>query len=533
MRATLIETQDRESFLQLLLNENLCADDIYVPGAWVREAGGINKKLGAKRKYELLLRIASKHGFSMEQMEDEKNSDYVILRDEGDSAFDAVLADCYIVGKYSGILQQCGYFDVAVSGIIAQSQQMGIQAETLAYLEQMIGRKKEYDRLEEAVSPILIYKGSNVCNNLLNIFAEELGNALKNNGEIVEYFDEQSEELAALSKYIGRHFKAIIGVQTYLFQVKLSDGVTYLHECIKGPKFHLILDHPIWLKHQMEHDYEDFYVLSHDRDYVRFVEQNYRKKCIHFPIPGIASSYNVQEKKYDLTFVGSMGDYRQQLQMIREMEAPDRYLANRFLAVMRKEPELAAADAFDKAFKVYEKSYIGVDKIDIFYRMRKVIYLVMDYYRYQILKTILDGGIRLDVFGDSWISSPFVEIPNLVCHPSVSVKESLKVFAESRMSLNVMSWHKSGFTERVANIMLAHTVLVTDKTIYIAETYQNGKEMLMFELNRLDDLPQMIKTLLANENRQKEIAEAGYQKTVANHTWERSAKEIQRFLEDL
>lgn len=100
------------------------------------------------------------------------------------------------------------------------------------------------------------------------------------------------------------------------------------------------------------------------------------------------------------------------------------------------------------------------------YAVRRVIYGAMHYYRHRVIETILQAGIRLDVFGDSWTHCPLRKYPNLICHPGVTVEEGLHVWRQSRMSLNVMSWHKSGFTERMAGIMMAGAVLVTDNTGY-------------------------------------------------------------------
>ena len=45
--------------MDLLLDETICAGTVAVPREMVRLAGGVNKRLGAKQKYELLLRIAA------------------------------------------------------------------------------------------------------------------------------------------------------------------------------------------------------------------------------------------------------------------------------------------------------------------------------------------------------------------------------------------------------------------------------------------------------------------------------------------
>lgn len=311
MLSKLIESQEKDTFFNLLLDENLCAGEVYVPKQWIWEAGGINYKLNTKQKYELLLRIAEKHGFAVEQTEKIISDDYVML-EASDKISEKVSeesleTDCYILARYSSLLQKKkGYFELAVSSILEQSKCEGCENHIISWMEQMLGRTRQFEILEEAVSPVLIYKGTDVCNNMLNVFAEQFGNALENKGIRVEYFDEQKEPLGNLTRYIGRYFRAIFGVQTYLFQIKMADGVTYLHEKIRGPKLHLILDHPIWLKSQLTHGYSNFFVLSHDRNYVNFVERYYGKKAIHFPIPGVQQKKENFLKKYDLTFVGSL-----------------------------------------------------------------------------------------------------------------------------------------------------------------------------------------------------------------------------------
>jgi spore maturation protein CgeB len=162
--------------------------------------------------------------------------------------------------------------------------------------------------------------------------------------------------------------------------------------------------------------------------------------------------------------------------------------------------------------------------------MRKVIYVVMDYYRYRFLKTLLDGGITLDVFGDFWQDSILGHHPNLVCHPGVSAEESLVVYARSRMSLNVMSWHKDGYTERVANIMLARTVLVTDQTTSLAEEYCDGEDLLFFDIAHPERLLEKVKALRKDPARMEQIAAAGYEKTRRSHTWEIAVRKLTKVL---
>lgn len=91
-----------------------------------------------------------------------------------------------------------------------------------------------------------------------------------------------------------------------------------------------------------------------------------------------------------------------------------------------------------------------------------------------------------------------------------------------------MSWHKAGFTERMANIMLAEAVLVTDDTAYLNGRY-NENDMLVFQLNQLEKLPSKIQKLLSDDKKRSEIAENGRKKTREAHTWQKRAQRFCRF----
>jgi len=102
-------------------------------------------------------------------------------------------------------------------------------------------------RIKEAKGTILIYKGEPICYNILNTFAEQLGEALQRLGEEVEYFDVKQSGEAALAAYAGKTYQAVIGFQSYLFDIYLPKAGVYLHDLIKGPKINFQFDHPIFL----------------------------------------------------------------------------------------------------------------------------------------------------------------------------------------------------------------------------------------------------------------------------------------------
>ena len=75
--------------------------------------------------------------------------------------------------------------------------------------------------------------------------------------------------------YAGREYKAVIGFQSYLFDIYLPKAGVYLHDLIKGPKINFQFDHPIWMKQHYVRMPQNCYIATHDRNYAAFIEKYY------------------------------------------------------------------------------------------------------------------------------------------------------------------------------------------------------------------------------------------------------------------
>lgn len=522
------------SGLELLLDETLCEGPVWVEKEWLIRVGGINLYLPAKQKYELLIRMAMETPVCIVEEELDSEHQYVLVDDDDITEKDknGWQTDCYVTGRYSQLLQKEGWLDEVITQLLAEAQGYGRKKRTVQFLEHMVRKDEEYWKLAEGSCPILIYKGDDVCFNVLNIFAQCFGNALSEENRKIIYFDISKNDLEKLTAYMGQHFQAIIGFQSYLFSIKMKDEIHYLHEFLYGPKYNFVFDHPVWMKPILLQPYSNFYVLTHDRNYVEFIKRYYKCGAIVFPPAGIEKKQkNSMDRIYDLTFVGTHGDYWSEVLFIHQMERKYRFLANHFLLMMRKCPELTAECALERVLQ--ERNLILSDEefLDLLYRFRRVIYGVMHYYRDRVLREILQSGIQVDVYGDSWTNCSLRKYPNLICHPSVTGEECFMVWQQSKLSLNVMSWHKDGFTERMANIMLAGAVLVTDHTTYLDGNYTN-EDLIDFSLNERASLPKKILYLLQNEKKRKEIAENGKRKTLQSHTWNKRARQFCHILKE-
>lgn len=524
-----------ERFLEILYDEKLAEEDLWTPRELFLEAGGSNRRIKAKRQYELLLRLADIRciEFAEDFPAGVSQKEYIKSehRTEG-TAWDGICTDCYLLSRYKDRLLALGAFQAAAESILCAADGIGMQKEAAAQMEAFLKREESYERIEDGIRPVLIYKGEEICHNVLNVFAEQFGAAFRRAGILVEYFDAAAEENRALTRFIGTRYRAVIGMQTYLYSIRMKEDGQFLHDLIRAPKFNFVFDHPIWMKHHILESPKDMCFFTLDSNYAAFIRNVYQKKAYLLPPAGILPETGRNEKRYAVSFVGSYGDFWQEARLIHGMERSIRFIANRFLLLMRKRPGLPAEEAFLCVLEHYGICCGREEFLELFYRVRRVMYCVMHYYRYRVIKMLLDAGMRVDVFGGSWESCPLGKYPNLICHPDVTTQESMQVWQQSDLSLNVMSWHKSGFTERMANIMLSGAVLACDETAYLNGRFEHGKDLLVFRLDALDELPNMLREYLKNPETLREISGNGFVKAKKRHTWDSRVKEFLEILEE-
>ena len=182
------------SFLDILLDERVVFGELAVPRDLVRKAGGINTGLNAKRKYELVLRIAELGNVKIEEVENdisvcnnlEKQDESFIFIDDNETEgniIDSLTTDCYLIAKYSERLIAHNLFTPVVESILAEAEDKGLKDEVVALLEGFLSRNDSFYIIDNFTRPVLIFKGNDTCYNVLNTFADELKKSIEKSAE--------------------------------------------------------------------------------------------------------------------------------------------------------------------------------------------------------------------------------------------------------------------------------------------------------------------------------------------------------------
>lgn len=369
----------------------------------------------------------------------------------------------------------------------------------------------KYCKIAENTTPILILTPNQTCYGVLVDFCQNLEREFIRDGQAVEKTDQLEK-----SKILSSHWKAVIGFQAPALEYEVWRRVTSI-------RLQFWLDNPVFF---------DFfpkgsktYYLCQDALYAEYLQKFYQiENARQLPPAGqdIGLSENV-DREYDVVFIGT---YMPPVDRQRWSEEQNAYydymMAHRSLTF-----EDGLSDFLGKDIEAMSQQ----EFVDRLHEMDPVCREVINRNRQEVMETILQSGIPVHVYGDSWKKFPKQFLEYLIIHKEISLEESLKILGHTKVALNIMSWHKAGMTERVANILLSGAVCISDETSYLREKFDDGRELILYSLNDLKQLPGMIQNLLQNETKRRKIAAEGYLRAHSEHTWKNRADDIIRIIE--
>ena len=503
---------------QVLLNERYASFGYWVTEESYCQAGGRNEQLKQGWQYELLIRLAANQKIAC--ISDKR------IKEEWAASSD-FYTDAYVLSRYAEVLQENHYFDAFLEDCVQRAMQSE-DKEAIYYLEAMLSKSKKYWEIYRATQPFLILLGGNFCYNILNDMAENLAHGLRFCGKKVEICDLAADNKNALAQLIGKHFQAVIGFQSFLSSVYLKDRECYLTDLIYGPKLEFVFDHPFWFYEQLEHHGKDCYILTHDENYLKFIRENEPSVDGSFLVPpgGKIQSDDRRIRDLELVFLGTYNNYRDIVANLYMCDRKIRHMAACYLKYLKKRVNASAEWAFSQMLNEYGVNVSGETFAHMMYQMGNVCQCIMYYYREKMIRVLLDSGLNLHVYGESWRNSPFFELRNLICHKEVTAEDSFKVLQRAKISLNILAWHKGGCNERIINSLLAGAVVVTDKSSYIEKHFSDGRELCYYDLQELEKLPERIKKLIVQGDYRQQIADNGREKAEAEYSAAAQAKRI-------
>lgn len=470
------------------------------------KTGAFNELLEGGTNYEFLLRAADAGRVYVVSCSAEKESIFVPF------------TMAYIIRRYMPFLKKTGNLDEVFLHVVQLSEYAGSATEFNQLMNRFLADAKEYERIAENTAPCLVFVGDNTCSGVLAGFARSLADELAALGQAVITTDGKYGDYDRIptDQLLNQHYKAVIGFQAPAFAKAMLQGM-------KGKKVQFWFDDPVFSRDFFANHVKDTYVLCQDGHYADFIKRYFNiPNSMQFPPGGTVIEKLPDEKIYDVSFVGNY-------EPLPECTYEDPFDAG-FFDYMIKHPD----STFEQGMREYLGSQAivceGTELLAYLQKVRQVCQDVLHRERHFMIEKIVSSGIKLHVFSENWEMYQGKGRENIIIHPMIFGEEPFRVWAQSKIGLNVMRGHKAGMTERIANIMLCGACCLSDETVYLREHFMDGEDIVLFKRTELDELPEKIRYLLEHDEKRERIAAAGQNRAVLEHTWRVRAEKLLEIL---
>lgn len=359
----------------------------------------------------------------------------------------------------------------------------------------------------------------NMCYNTLNFFISKIEEVLQRHGIQTKLITKIDSEV------IHQQFDALIGLNRPEPALQSSDG-RFLLDLLDIPFFNIVVDPPYYHAGSLKSHAKNLHLIFPDKGHVEYCKKYYMPcKSIEmgYLIGPIGNRIPYEERTIDILFTGGCSNYNNikadllSNKYSAEMQDVFLYLINSGINTPKKTTE-------ELLLSYLHDNQIQIDADDFDFIMNYIgtwsEYYLRSYYREKIIRLLIDVGLHITIAGGGW-DSIFPECPpNLTLLGSVDMIETADLTANAKILLNVMPWFKDGLHDRIPTAMHNGTVCVTDSSSYINEHFQDGENIVLYQLSALEDLPDKCKFLLEHPQKAQEIAQSGQRKAESEYNWE-------------
>lgn len=382
---------------------------------------------------------------------------------------------------------------------------------------------------------ILFVRTKYLCYESNEVFALEMEKQLKKQGCEVVVCDAMDEKTGQeeFVKLIGASFDAIIDFNSVLPLAEMADG-TPLLDRIDAPFYNYIVDHPMFHHRSLQVKLKNYHLICIDRKHAAYARECYPhiKTVTFLPLGAMNALIPVdfEKKNTDILFSGTYMPSKEHYDVIQNFSKEHKRevleVIDRMLAEHGKPLEDILREFYAQK-GICLKGNMLRDTMLTFYRAD---YFVRTYYRENLIEGLLKEGLCLEVMGCDWERYQTKYAKNLKIRESVGYELNLQMIAKSKILLNVQPLFKDGIHDRVFSAMANRTMAVSDTSVYMEEEFENGRDLILYQQDKISDLAKTLTDCLEHQEKIVEIAEAGYQKAMSGHTWE---NRMQQFTKEL
>jgi len=270
---------------------------------------------------------------------------------------------------------------------------------------------------------------------------------------------------------------------------------------------------------------------KYDEHYLKII--NPANKYFHYQMCGYQAAkkncIDIGQREYDISFCGNIIP----LNEIRRCWS-DNYggsiikLCDNLVERLLDDETKIPVDACNEVVNEYGFSFH--EHYQVLYQIiREVMLYVRSARRVHLLETLANSGLQIDCFGFGNQFRIFSD-SNIVYHHPLNFYENLDVMNNSKFVLNTNSLTKYAVTERQLSAMMNGAIVLTDSNDLIDSLFEPGSDLITFTHRGLSKLPELIWSLLSDEEKMRDISMNAQHKALNGFAVGNSAEHIIQLL---
>lgn len=371
-------------------------------------------------------------------------------------------------------------------------------------------------------------------------FSEQIGKTFEKLGYDVFYFDQcaQYDSLSRLLWFAEPKVTAAISFnfdgcsgEDYLVD---SKGINFF-EARDIPLINIVVDHPFYYHKFLPYLPKDYMQISIDREHEEYVKRFLPeiRRGPFLPLAGTSlwtkeTLPTWDERPIDIVFTGNYSPPSDLNHVLDRVNEEYGQFYREIIQDFIEHPHLGMHQGIIRHLLEEVEDMDERSLRDAMPNMIMIDLYVRHYFRGEVVKTLVDAGLKVYCFGAGWERLECRHPENIVNGNVLESLGCLQQISKAKVSLNVMPWFKDGAHDRVFNSMLNGAVCVTDWSKYMTEILEDEKDVIFYELDDLPALPDKIRALLADRSRWEEMQQNAYHTASAAHTWAHRAQYIHK-----
>lgn len=367
----------------------------------------------------------------------------------------------------------------------------------------------------------LLIDPSDICYGTLNYFLAGIEKALQR-------FAIHTERIAEINNDVyAKRWDAFIGFNRLEPAVLAEDGTYFMDSYFGCPYFNILVDAPYYHHEGLRAHMNNLHVIFMDRGHADYCKKHYppcKSAEMGYLLGPVGKPAVYDERGIDLLFTGTYTDYDFIKREFFSSKYPDD--ARNVFAYMIENGITYPEKTIEELFKEYltnnmtQTESVNIPDMIHYIGVHAERYL-RAYFREKVILSVVNDGLNVTIAGKDW-ERCFQKCPdNLTLIGGMGVEQTADLMANAKILLNVMPWFKAGMHDRIPTSMHNGAVCVTDSSSYIDEHFEDGKNIVLYQLDKLYQLPDKCRYLLEHPQEAGMIAQAGKKKADLEYTWEK------------